>query len=87
VGHRAPPREYLIEIPHSPDECPVAQPGFPAGVSPAGRFYRGCGAGTHTAWIIAELAEEDEAWQLVPRLLRDTARVVPVDRTTHKEGL
>ena len=41
--------------------------------------YRGCGAGTHTTWIIARLAADSEAWELVPRLLRDTARVVPVE--------
>jgi hypothetical protein len=33
----------------------------------------------HTTWIIAKVAEEDEAWGLVPALLRDTARVVAVE--------
>jgi hypothetical protein len=42
--------------------------------------YRSCGAGTHTTWIVAVLAAEEEAWSLVPTLLRDTARVVPVER-------
>ena len=45
-----------------------------------GTSYWGCEAGTHTTWIIAELAAEHEAWCLVPRLLRDTARVVPVTK-------
>ena len=74
-------REYLIEVPHSPEECWV--PPAEAAVERARlRSYRGCGSGTHTTWIIAELATEDEAWSLVPVLLRDTARVVDVE---HKE--
>lgn len=47
---------------------------------PPYRSYRGCRSGTHTTWIIAELAAEQDAWGLVPALLRDTARVVRVDR-------
>jgi len=49
--------------------------------APGGRIYWGCEAGTHTTWIIAELAAEREAWRLVPRLLRDTARVFPVEES------
>ena len=73
-------REYLIEVPHSPEECPASQVDVPAHEQSQPRTaYRGCRAGTHTTWIIAELTAEEEAWRLVPRLLRDTARVVPVD--------
>jgi hypothetical protein len=74
--------EYLIEVPHSPEECSVAQIGESHAGDPIWLrcVYRGCRAGTHTTWIIAELIAEEEAWSLVPRLLRDTARVVPVDR-------
>jgi len=73
-------REYLIEVPHSPEECSgaAALPGGPIRGAPP-TIYRGCGAGTHTTWIIARLVGEEEAWSLVPRLLRDTARVVVVD--------
>ncbi len=73
-------REYLIEIPHAPAECSLArQDRGPDGESRI-RTYQGCNAGTHTSWIIAELATEVEAWKLVPRLLRDRARVVRLDR-------
>lgn len=63
---------YLIEVPHSPEECAAAQV--------CGQAYCGCAAGTHTTWVIAEFAAQEEAWSLVPRLLRDTARVVPIER-------
>ena len=80
-----PVREYLIEVPHSPKECSVVPL-----VAPVGRrlrTYRGCGGGTHTTWIIGELEAEEEAWRLVPRLLVDTARVVPVERTSSKKAV
>ena len=65
--------EFLIEVPHARGECAAAHAGLTEATS-----YWGCEAGTHTTWIIAELAAEHDAWCLVPRLLRDTARVVPV---------
>jgi hypothetical protein len=68
-------REFLIEVPHGREECSAAHAGL---ADAPGGVYWGCEAGTHTTWIIAELAAEHEAWRLVPRLLRDTARVVPV---------
>jgi hypothetical protein len=71
-------RDYLIEVPHSPDECPSGDP-FDRRPDVAAA-YRGCGSGTHTTWIIVELETEHEAWLLVPRLFRDTARVVQVER-------
>jgi hypothetical protein len=85
VGKRSEPyvarREYLIEVPHSPEECSATEFGAGAPDRDSHRTaYRGCGAGTHTTWIIAELIAEEEAWSLVPRLLRDTARVVPIDQ-------
>lgn len=73
-------REYLIEVPHSPEECAI-DPVDPVASGAPLRSYRGCGSGTHTSWIIAELETEDEAWSLVPELLRDTARVVAVERS------
>ena len=71
-----PRREFLIEAPHARGECAVAHAGLPAAFDRT--TYWGCAAGTHTTWIVVELATEEEAWSLVPRLLRDTARVVPV---------
>ena len=75
--HEARRRAFLIEIPHAREECRAARAGVPC-PGPL-RCYRGCGAGTHTTWIIAELDAEEDAWHLVPGLLRDTARVVLVE--------
>jgi hypothetical protein len=70
--------EFLIEVPHARGECAAAHASLIDGAG--GTSYWGCEAGTHTTWIIAELAAEHDAWCLVPRLLRDTARVVPVTK-------
>jgi hypothetical protein len=69
-------RVFLIEVPHARGECAAARADLADAAD--GTSYWGCAAGTHTTWIIAELAAEHEAWRLVPRVLRDTARVVPV---------
>ena len=71
-------REFLIEVPHARGECAAARADL-ADVA-GGTSYWGGEAGTHTTWIIAELTAEEEAWSLVPRLLRDTARVVRLER-------
>jgi hypothetical protein len=79
--------EFLIEVPHARGECAAARADLADAAG--GTSYWGCEAGTHTTWIIAELAAEHEAWRLVPRLLRDTARVVPVTapaRLSRTEG-
>ena len=85
--------EYLIEVPHSPEECLWAHVAWADGEGRIRRTYRGCGDGTHTTWIVAELPSGEEAWSLVPALLRDTARVtrverapIPTSRTTTKGG-
>jgi hypothetical protein len=68
---------YLIEVPHSPEECAAdRRPAFPAPT------YWGCGAGRHTSWTLVDLADEAEGWQAVPACLRDTARVIAVERSS-----
>jgi hypothetical protein len=79
--------EYLIEVPHSPEECSAAQLTVSELEEESCRTYCGCGDGTHTTWIIAELASENEAWSLVPRILRDTARVTRIERCTSDDSL
>jgi hypothetical protein len=69
---------YLIEVPHSPEACG-------AGELAVSGSYSGCAAGAHTRWAVTDLADEDEAWRCIPALLRDTARVVSVQRLDKEE--
>jgi hypothetical protein len=75
--------EFMIEIPHSPEECAAAAVDahpHPRAGELAAKTYWGCMGGAHTTWIVADFASEHEAMSIVPALLRDTARVVRVER-------
>lgn len=75
--------EFVIEIPHVPGECSAAASeivGHPRARDLAARTWWGCSVGAHTTWVVGEFESEPEAGRLVPRLLRDTARVVLVER-------
>jgi hypothetical protein len=64
--------DFMVEIPHSPIECDLALPATSA------RAYSACPHGVHRTWLLVDVESESEAWELVPALLRDTARVVPL---------
>jgi hypothetical protein len=72
-------REFLIEVPHARGECAATRAELAHATGATS--YRGCEAGMHATWLIAQLATEHDAWCLVPRVLRDTARVIPVTAT------
>lgn len=74
---------YLIEAPHSADECVQAMdealargPGFLA------QFDWGCVEGEHVGWATVEAANESEARSMVPQVVRSKARVIRVDKVT-----
>ncbi len=80
--------EFVIEIPHSPEECSAAAGEIvrhPRARDLVASTYWGCPGGAHSTWIVGEFEGEAEARRLVPRLLRDTARVVRVERDA-REG-
>jgi hypothetical protein len=75
--------KFMIEVPHSPEECASATGELvhhPRARELAARTYWGCGDGAHTTWILAEFDSKPEARGLIPRLLRDTALVVRIER-------
>jgi hypothetical protein len=75
--------EFLIEIPHSPQECSAAVSevvAHPLARELEAHTYWGCRVGAHTTWIVGAFESEPAATRIVPELLRDTARVVRVDR-------
>jgi hypothetical protein len=74
---------YLIESPHTKDECLQALddalargPGFLA------KFDWGCMSGDHTGWAVVEAGSETAARTMVPALVRGKARVVEVSKIT-----
>jgi hypothetical protein len=77
---------YLIESPHSKEECLQALDDVLArGPEFLARFEWGCMSGDHTAWAVVEAGSETAARSLVPVLVRSKARVVEVSKITPEQ--
>ena len=78
--------EYLVESPHSKEEClkvldeiKQEQPEM------LDRYRFGCMAGEHTGWITVEANNKAEARSILPDFLRDRARVVELNKFTPEQ--
>jgi hypothetical protein len=79
---------YLIEDSHEPThaECVRALASFlRAGAHYLTHAEWGCKAGVHTAWIIVEAENDDQARLMVPPVIRKSARVVRLNTFTPEE--
>lgn len=70
---------YLIETPHSVEECltllkQVNAQGY------LRNFDWGCSARVHSGWAIIEAESEEQARMAVPPLVRNQARVVRLSK-------
>ena len=74
---------YLIEAPHSPDECAQAMDeALARGPRFLAQFDWGCVEGEHTGWATVEASNESEARSMIPAVVKDKARVVRVGKAT-----
>jgi len=74
---------YLIEAPHSPDECVQAMDeALAKGPRFLAQFDWGCVEGEHTGWATVQADNESEARSMVPPVVRGRARVVRVGKAT-----
>ena len=74
---------YLIESPHTKEECLQALDEVLAqGPETLARYDFGCMAGDHTGWATVEAGSESEAQNPVPGFLRSKARVVELTKFT-----
>ena len=74
---------YLIEAPHSPDECLQAMnEALGRGPQFLAQFDWGCVEDKHTGWATVEAGSEAEARNMVPSVVRGKARVMRVGRVT-----
>lgn len=79
---------YIIEATH--DSNPAACLRMLDAFLQAGAHYLtnaewGCKAGEHKAWIIVEASNDAEARLMVPPVIRNTAKVVQLNRFTPEE--
>ncbi len=72
--------KYMIETPHTPQECLRAlDEQLAKGPDVLKKFNYGCKAGDHTGYAIVDVKDSREARDLVPGFLLNKARIVEVD--------
>lgn len=79
---------YLIELPHD-DERAACIRSLHAIDQYGSHFVThadwGCDDGVHCAWLIAELDSREDAMHLIPRDMRQHARIVQLQKFTREE--
>jgi len=74
---------YLIEAPHSPDECLQAMnQALGKGPRFLAQFDWGCVEDRHTGWATVQAGSEAEARNMVPSVVRSKAHVTRVGKVT-----
>jgi hypothetical protein len=77
---------YLIESPHTKEECLQALDDVLArGQGFLSKFDWGCMAGNHTAWGVVEAGSEAAARNMAPAIVRNKARVTEVTKFTPEQ--
>jgi len=78
--------KYLIESPHTEEECLQAlDETLAKGTDLLAKFDWGCTSGEHTGWAILDAGSEAAARNMVPSFLRSKARIVKVDKFTAQQ--
>jgi hypothetical protein len=74
---------YFIESPHSKEECLQALDEVLArGPQFLAQFDWGCMGGQHVGWATVDAGSESEARNMVPAVVRNKARIIPVNKFT-----
>ncbi|MDA8101219.1 MAG: hypothetical protein M0042_16490 [Nitrospiraceae bacterium] len=74
---------YLVESPHTPEECLKALDGQLAiGPDMLKKTFYGCMKGDHTGYAIVDAKDESDARKIVPKFLVNKARVIEVGQFT-----
>ena len=79
--------KYVIESPHTPEECLKAlDETLAKGPDILEKFVWGCAAqGDHTGWAYIEAENKEGASAIVPELLREKAKVTEVNKLTPEQ--
>ncbi len=76
-------KRYLIESPHSAEDCLRAlDEELAKGPAVLEKFEYGCMAGDHTGYAIVDAMSREDAVKLVPAFLQNRARIVEVGKFT-----
>ena len=75
--------KYVIESPHTPEECLQALDEIAEkGLDVLNKFVWGCAHGEHTGYAYIDAESEKEACALVPEFLQDKAKIIEVSKFT-----
>ncbi len=78
--------EYMIEAPHTVEECSSALDDMAAkGSQVLNEFHWGCMAGIHSGWAFVEAQNESAAREMLPNSQRNKARIVKVQKFTTEQ--
>ncbi len=77
---------YLIESPHTKEECLQAlDETLALGSDVLAQYQFGCMDGDHTGWAIVEAGSKEEARRMVPAAVRAKARIVELTSFTPEQ--
>ncbi len=77
---------YLIESPHTPEEClQHLDEVLARGPDELAAYDWGCMVGDHTAWTVLEVDGKAAAQDRIPPFLRPKARVVELNKFTPEQ--
>jgi hypothetical protein len=80
--------KYLIEVPHEKEKVACARVVdifLASGSHLLSNADWGCLAGVHSAWLIVETNNEEEARNLVPPPLREAAKITGLNKFTMED--
>lgn len=77
---------YLIESPHTPEECLRALNEVLAlGSEELARYDWGCGDGDHTSYAVVQAGSKAAVEATIPAFLRPRARIVELSKYTPEQ--
>lgn len=78
--------EYLIESPHTKEECLKAlDEVLSSGPERLQKFEWGCTSGDHRGWATVSAENATDARKYIPSFIRDRASVTKVERFTPEQ--
>lgn len=77
---------YIVESPHTKDECLRALDEILAeGPAALNKFDWGCQTGDHTGYAVVDAENETNVRNMIPSFLRTKARVIKVGKFTPEQ--
>lgn len=78
--------KFLVESPHTKEECLEALDELKdENPKLLDKMEFGCMSGEHTGWATVEAGSESEVRQMIPKVVREKAHIVEVNKITPEQ--